>query len=51
MVHSSGGNLVEVIGSNEAAPVSGKNTSALVLAQGLTKRPLVHSGITSCVEN
>lgn len=51
VVHSSTCDLVEVIGSNEAAPVLCQNTTTLVLTQGFTKGPLINCSISSCIED
>lgn len=51
MVHASRGNLVKVVGSDEAAPVLCQKRPALVSANSLTERPLIDSSITSSIEN
>lgn len=51
VVHASRGNLVEVIGSDEAAPVLRQKRPALVCANSRTERPLINGCITSCIKD
>lgn len=50
VVHARGGDLVEVILGNEAAPVLIQHGPALISANGGTKGPLVNSGIASGIK-
>lgn len=51
VVHSCTGDLIQIVGGNETAPVLGQNRATFIRTQSLTERPLIDRRIASGVKN